>query len=401
MEDNLFLKQYNLVLIRYAEIWLKSQKVKIRMLKYLMNNVKNILKRKGIPFHKYQLSKDSSRVFFFFDNKDIPRAISVLKNAFGVHSISPAIRTSNNLKNITERTLEIAKGVLEKNDNFALRVKRSGNHSYTSIEAAQIVGKAIIDNFPDYNLKVNLTQPKRQIFIEIRGDFTYIFTQVIKTKWGGLPIEPMDIGRLNDLIAGFLLLRRGSEIYPILIDIKENKAENEVWFSNWKEVGEYVPYYRFQLIKIDIYNILKKINSDLKDNQYFCGVCRLIRFEILSKILKNPKYHFHEKIRASVDGTSLNRSSFCPDSIDLDTLGINSLIPDIPIFTPVIGFGKERIKDLAPKISKNLRHVNYCPFKPDNQEFDSEKLKKIYSELKIDNLLEESINNGLEIKIFK
>ena len=159
-------------------------------------------------------------------------------------------------------------------------------------------------------------------------------------------------------------------------------------------------YKRFQLIKIDIYNILKKINSDLRDKKYFCGVCRLIRFEIISKILKNPRYNFHEKIRASIDGTSLNRSSFCPDSIDLDTLGINSLIPALPIFTPVIGFGKGRIKDLASKISKNLRNINYCPFQPENQEYDSEKLKNIYNDLKIDKLLEESIKNGLEIKIF-
>ena len=69
-------------------------------------------------------------------------------------------------------------------------------------------------------------------------------------------------------------------------------------------------------------------------------------------------------------------------------------------FTPVIGFGKGRIEDLAPKISKNLRNINYCPFKPENQEFDSEKLKIIYNDLKIDKLLEESIKNGLEIKIF-
>ncbi|GAJ05261.1 unnamed protein product, partial [marine sediment metagenome] len=34
----------------------------------------------------------------------------------------------------------------------------------------------------------------------------------------------MDVGRLNDLIAGFLLMRRGSEIYPVLFDITEDKA---------------------------------------------------------------------------------------------------------------------------------------------------------------------------------
>ncbi|MFX1288576.1 MAG: THUMP domain-containing protein, partial [Promethearchaeota archaeon] len=359
-----------------------------------------------IRFNKYQISKDSSRIFFFFNNEDIPNAIKVLRNAFGVHSISPAIRTSNKLKNITERAIDIARDVLERNDSFAVRVKRSGSHNYTSMEVAQIVGKSIIDSFPNYNLKVNLTQPIKQIFIEVRGEFTYIFSQVIKSKWGGLPIEPqkkmlvMDIGRLNDLLAGFLLLRRGSEIYPILIDIKKNKDENEIWLSNWKEVGEYIPYSRFRLTKIDIYDILQKINLDSSDMQYFCGICRLIRFEILSKILVNLKFHFHNKVRACVDGTSLNSSSLCPDSIDLETLAINNLISKIPIFTPIIGFGEARKNDFMLKISKNLRNVNYCPFKPENQEFDSKKIKNIYDNLKIDKLLDESIEKGLDIKIF-
>jgi len=406
MVDTLFLKQYNLVLIRYAEIWLKSQKVKIRMLKYLMSNIKNILKWKGIPFNKYQMSKDSSRIFFFFNNKDIPNAIKILKNAFGVHSISPAIRTSHNLKNITERTIEVGNEVLGKNDTFALRVRRSGKHSYTSIEVAQIVGKAIIEEFPNLNLKVNLTQPKKKIFIEIRGEFTYIFSQIFKSKWGGLPIEPqkkmlvMDIGRLNDLIAGFLLLRRGAEIYPILIYIKEDEGDSEIWLSNWEEVREYIPYKQFQLKIVKINHILKKVASELEDKQYFCGICRLIRFEIVSKILSDPNFHLYEKIRASVDGTSLNCSSFCPDSVDLDTLANNNLIPNLPIFTPTIGFGKKKLNDLSMKISHNLKKINYCPFKPKDQEFDAERLKNLYANLKIDSMIDESIEKGQDIKKF-
>ena len=403
MEDKLFLKQYNLVLIRYAEIWLKSQKVKIRMLKYLMSNIKNSLKRKGIPFNKYQMSKDSARVFFFFNNKDIPEALNVLKNSFGVHSISPAIRTSNKLKNITERTIEVGNKVLEKKDTFALRVKRSGNHSYTSMEVAQIVGKAIIEEFPDLNLKVDLTNPKKQIFIEIRGEFTYIFSEVIKSKWGGLPIEPqkkilvMDIGRLNDLVAGFLLLRRGAEIYPILIDIKEDKSIDEIWISNWREVSEYIPYSRFQLNIININHILNKIAVDLEDQKYFCGICRLIRFEVLSKILNNPNFPFYGKIRASVDGSSLNCSSFCPDHVDLNTIANNTLVSILPIFTPIVGFGEKKLNDLIWKISPNLKRIDYCPFKPKDQEFDAERLKDLYESLKIGTMIEESIEKRLKI----
>jgi adenylyl- and sulfurtransferase ThiI len=371
-----------------------------------MNNIKSILKRNGIPFHKFQISKDSARVFFFFNNKDIPSAANILKNAFGVHSISPAIRTSNKLKNITERTIEVASEVLKKNDTFALRVKRSGSHSYTSLEVAQIVGKAILDKFPNHNLKVNLTQPKKQIYIEVRGEFTYIFSQVIKSKWGGLPIEPqkkmlvMDVGRLNDLIAGFLLLRRGGEIYPILIDINENKAINENWLSNWQEVSDYVPYSRFQLIVIKINHILKKVESNLEVDHYFCGICRLIRFDIISKILNNPTFHFHKKIRANIDGISLNCSSFCPDYIDLDTLAKNTLVSSFPIFTPIIGFSNNRLDDLMMNISPNLKKIDYCPFKPEKQEFNAKRLEKVYNGLNIDKMLEESIQERLEIKIF-
>ncbi len=406
MKKNPILGQYNLILIRYAEIWLKSQKIKIRMLKFLMNNIKNMLKRKEIHFNKYQLSKDSSRVFFFFNNKDIPNAIEVLKNAFGVHSLSPAIRTSNIIKNITERTIELAKEILEKGDSFALRVRRSGKHDYTSMDVAKIVGKAVIDNLSNHNLKVNLTRPKKQIFIEIREDFSYVFSQIIKSKWGGLPIEPvkkiivMDIGRLNDLIAGFLLMRRGSEIYPVLFDITEDKALNDTWISNWKEVADYVPFNQFRLIKVNLYKILNKLSSELSDIQYFCGICRLIRFDLLSRILTVSNFSFYEKIRAVTDGVSLSGSSICSDSVDLNSIALNHLISKFPIFTPLIGFGSDNIQNLALKISKKFKPIEYCPFKPINQDFDTEKLNAIYDNLDLDKILEESVEKIVEIKLF-
>jgi adenylyl- and sulfurtransferase ThiI len=195
-------------------------------------------------------------------------------------------------------------------------------------------------------------------------------------------------------------LRRGAEIYPILIDIKEDEVYNKTWLSNWREVSEYIPYSRFQLNIFKIHHILKKVASDLKDNKYFCGICRLIRFELMSKILNKPTFHFYEKIRASVDGISLNCSSFCPDSIDLDSLANNSLTSILPIFTPIIGFGQKKLEDLALKISPNLKKIDYCPFKPINQEFDKGISKKIYDNLKIDKLLEDSIEKRLEIKVF-
>jgi len=211
----------------------------------------------------------------------------------------------------------------------------------------------------------------------------------------------MDIGRLNDEIAGFLLMRRGSEIYPILIDLMEDGTDVEDWISNWKEIGDYIPKNNIRLAKFRIYDVLKEVYAELDEKQYFCGICRLIRFDLMSKILKNPKFQFYEKIKAVTDGISLNNSNYCPDSIDLETLAINTLHLTHPIFTPLIGIGESKIQDLSKKISKNLKKVNYCPFKPENnQVFDAEKLKEIYNSLNIDNKLLFIVENGLEINIF-
>ena len=103
MEKTTHLKLYNVIKINpSSEIWLKSMRVKIRMLKTLMQNVKISLTRSKISFHKYQLSKDSARIFFFLRNEDINKALEVLKNVFGIYSFSPALRTSNTMKNIAE-----------------------------------------------------------------------------------------------------------------------------------------------------------------------------------------------------------------------------------------------------------------------------------------------------------
>ncbi len=404
MENSYILKQYNLILIRYGEIWLKSQKVKIRMLKILINNIKKMLKKRSITFHKYQLSKDSSRVLFFFKNEDIPRALEVLKNVFGIYSASPALRTSNRLENICERAIEVGNHILKKDDTFAIRVKRSGKHDYTSMDVAKIVGKTILDTFSNLELKVNLTSPKKVIFVEIRDDFSYIFTDIIKSNWGGLPIENqkkvvvMDIGRLNDLISSFLLMKRGCVVYPVLFEITHNKIIFNIWKSNWKELAQYVPFFKFSLEKINIVNIIQFVERKIQSKKYLCGICKLVRLEILSKLIESRTSNTN--IRAITDGVSLNNSTLCPDYVDLNSIALNYLFSIYPIFTPLIGLDLNEIDDLSKKISPNLKEFDYCDFKPKNQEFDLKRLKELYQSLELSDLIQQNLQNIEHIKIF-
>jgi thiamine biosynthesis protein ThiI len=405
VSQNKILSQFNLILIRYSEIWLKSQKVKIRMLKILMDNIKRMLTREGISFHKYQLSKDSSRIYFFFDNSVIQKAIDVCLRVFGIHSLSPALRTSSKLSNIIERTLEVAQDVLGKGDTFALSVKRSGKHEFTSLEVAQTVGKAILDQFPELNLKVNLSHPNKTIFIEVRDDFSYVFLDVILNYWGGLPIEynkkimVMDIGRLNDLLAGFLLLRRGCEIYPILFDNSNNEDYTQIWKQNWQEITKFFPKNNIKLIKVNLFEILSKLKPKLGESKYTCGLCRLIRRDIIEQYLKTAKELYISKIRAITDGTTLNNMTICPDSVDMDSLSLGHFLSKYPVFNPLIGLDKKTIHEFLNRISSKLKKFDYCAFKPTNQEFNSEVVEELYQNLDIKGLVEESLTTIEDIML--
>lgn len=406
METTTCLPQYNLILVRYNEIWLKSTKVKIRMLKTLMKNIKTVLKREQIPFHKFQLSKDTSRIFFFFKNDNIPRASEVFKKVFGVFSFSPAARTSSSIKNISEKSIDIAKQVVKDGDTFALRARRSGKHDFSSKDVAMEVGKNIIDEFSKsgIHLKVNLSNPDKIIHIEVREDFSYVFTDIIKSEWGGLPIESrkkiaaIDIGRLNDLLAGFLMMRRGAVVFPVLFDIVEDDTLFEKRKTNWSFVKQFTPFLTFTLIRVKFKDALKKICEQVQQVD-ICGACRMIRFATVASIMETPEASHLEGVRALTDGISLNNSVKCPDRVDLFSLSLNPFFSKLPIFTPNIGMDADSEAQCVFKINEKLRKIDYCPINPQEQEFNLERLKKYKDSLDFDKIVKDCVNRSEKIII--
>lgn len=407
MNNFKLLKSYNLILIRYSgEIWLKSKKVKMRMIKVLVNNIRNMLEREEIPYTKYQITNDSARILFFFKNKYLSQAIELISKVFGVYSLSPAFRTSNRIENISERAIEIGEKIFVRGDSFALRIKRSGKHDFSSKDVANEVGESILDHFSNLDLTVDLSNPEKKIFIEVRNEFSYLFTDIIETPWEGLPIEykkkvgVMDIGRQSDLLAGFLLMRRGCEIYPILFDITDGKDTIEERISNWRVIFNYTPFSKFTIRIMEISPILDYIKNKLDKKEYFCALCRLIRFQISEYISESFKGGIQE-IRGLTDGLNFNDLDYCKDRVDLESISLSHLFTDQPILAPLVGFNgeliRERIRDISLKISK----IDYCKYKPKNQEIKTGELKKIYKTLNIKDFFQKILNNSKEVVLSK
>ena len=220
--------KFELILIRYGEIALKSKYIRNRFESILVNNIKVSLDIEKI---KYKIIKEWGRIYLYTNS--INRSKLVLEKIFGITSFSPSLEINSNIYDITNKSIEFSKKFLDKEKKFALRVSRTGNHNFNSREIAVNVGNEIVKNT---QAKVDLTKPDIELFIEIRNKKTYLYTKKIRGV-GGMPQGTQGkvlavIDSLESILASWYLLRRGCKITFLNID-KSNKEKLEKFISEW------------------------------------------------------------------------------------------------------------------------------------------------------------------------
>ncbi len=203
-----------LTLVRYSEIALKSRNVRLKFEKLLIEDIKKAMKYYGI---EGSIKKIDGRIVVESERNEF------LEEIGGVVSFSPAIMCNSNIDEIRESAMKYGKR-LKQGETFALRVRRSGKHDFSSMDIARIVGD---DIRIARNAKVNLDEPSKEIFIEIRQNKTFIFDEVRKGM-GGLPYKSQGnvmciVDGMNDMKAAWLMVRRGCRI--IFVRGKERNVE--------------------------------------------------------------------------------------------------------------------------------------------------------------------------------
>ncbi len=161
---------YDLILIRYGELALKSSKIRGRFERRLMDNILSSIDG--------EITKDQGRLFI--KPKDFNYALNKLNKIFGIVSYSPVIKTKTTKENIIHSLSQFTKhlideGLIKEDYTFAIRSRRVGNHNFTSQELGAFCGGVVIDTIP---LKVDLTNPDVEIFIEVRDDDVYFYLVV-------------------------------------------------------------------------------------------------------------------------------------------------------------------------------------------------------------------------------
>jgi len=219
---------YELIIVRYGEIALKGKEIRKRFENILVSNIKNAFDTENLTS---KITKEWGRIYIY--TTQIKKCINVLQKIFGITSISPASQTTSNMNSMSKLAIDISKEELNETKSFAIRATRTGKHKFTSQEVAIKIGT---DIRKATKASVNLTKPDFKLFMEIRNDKAFLFTQKIRGV-GGMPIGTQGkILALMDspksIFAAWYLIRRGCK--PIFVNTKEfDRDILKVFMENW------------------------------------------------------------------------------------------------------------------------------------------------------------------------
>ena len=248
--------EYELIIIRYAEIALKSKETRKRFENTLLTNIKNALESKNF---KFIIKKEWGRIYIYTDQ--ITKCISYLQKIFGIKSISPALQTESKIELVSKLSVSVSNEILNKDKSFAVRATRTGDHDFSSQDIAIKIGDAVVKAT---NAKVNLNNPDIELFIEIRDKKAFIFTRKIYCV-GGLPFGSQGnvlalIDSPASILASWYLMRRGCK--TIFINRKKsNEKILDSFIKNW-----FVRSKIFTMTSDDQYYKIKNIFNEMNCN---------------------------------------------------------------------------------------------------------------------------------------
>lgn len=208
--------QFDGVLVRFGEIGIKSPPVRRQMLERLRLNLLDQMVRAGV---EGDVRLQSSRLWM--QGPDVAALASVATRTFGVVSASPCIRAGATMDAIGAVAVPLA--LSRPWTSFAVRANREGTHAFTSQDIGIQVGSAIHQaaTRAGRTPKVDLGKPDVEVHVDVRGSEAFVFLDHLAGP-GGIPAGSQGLvgcvlGRDDDLIAAWLMMRRGCAVLPFLV----------------------------------------------------------------------------------------------------------------------------------------------------------------------------------------
>ncbi len=329
---------YDYILVRHGEIALKG-KNRSSFEERLAQNIRNVLKE----FNEIRVNKTYGRIYIQLNGAPYAPICDSLKNVFGVFSFSPVKRTELDLEKIKELALDLFATIEPLPKSFKVVTKRAfKSFPIKSPEITDIIGRHILINTMD--LKVDVHNPEVTLYVELREEGVYIYSEVIKGI-GGMPGESSGKGMvllsggIDSPVATWLAMKRGLLVegihfhtYPIT---SEESIQKVIDLS--KIIASYSGSFKVNFIPfLDIQSEIRKYAPE----SHNITLMRRMFLRISEELAKK------RKALALVTGESLGQVA----SQTLYSMHTINSVTNMPIIRPLITTDKLDIINLAKSI---------------------------------------------------
>lgn len=384
----------NTTLVAYSEIALKSEPVRRYLENMLIENLRYALMRNGLAGAK--IGKLRGRIIV--QGVDARRAVQVASKVFGVALAMPAVETTASLTNMAETAAQMADSIMAVGQTFAIDARRAGKHPYTSKDIEVQAGSEVLKRLSDRNIRVDLDNPDRVIYVEARGDVAYVYNEVLEGP-SGLPLGSQGkvvallSGGVDSATASWLMMKRGALTIPLYLSTFPygDKIFRQRAINVAKFLREFVTAADYRLTIVPYGQILTEFIKQCP-RKLTCVLCKRTMYRIACKFaeIKGAK--------AVVTGESLGQVA----SQTLTNLSVLDEAASLPVFRPLIGMDKNEIERLAKRIGfQEIAAIKTAPckavpIKPTTRA-KLEDVKRAEESLNLDKLIDKALANLKEI----
>lgn len=331
---------YNIVAVSFGELFLKG-KNRGSFEHKLIEQIKYAIK----DFNDVSVYKDSGKVYVETENEgDMDEIVEKVRKIFGISNISPSIKTTKDVDIIIEKTIELFRYLLNKQDikTFKIKTKRSDkDFPIKSMDFSALMGGKILENFR--SVTVDVHSPDVEVFIDIKK-CCYISSEKIKTL-GGLPVGSngkallLLSGGIDSPVAGYMIAKRGVEINALYFHTYPFTSEraNEKVLKLKEKLEEYCG--KIKLYSINMLEIHKAIREFCREEETTI-LARRFMMRIAEKIA------LENKMDMLITGESLGQVA----SQTMKSMIVIENAINIPILKPLVGLDKSEIIEIAREI---------------------------------------------------
>jgi len=326
----------------FPEITIKSPPVRKRFVKHLRDNLRSLFKGLSFPV---QVDRDWDKI----DVSAEPNSAEAIAQVAEILAHTPGIAYFAQVQtfplvdidDIYEKTKAIWGQALA-GKTFCVRVKRQGEHDFSSIEVEKYVGGGLNQHTDAAGVK--LKNPDITVRMEIKRDQLHVIEKQTPGL-GGFPLgtqEPvlsLISGGFDSTVSSYLTIKRGVRTHYCFFNLggrAHEVAVKEVAYYLWSKFGA---SHRVMFVSVPFEDVVGEILEKV-DNSQMGVVLKRMMLRAATQVAEQME------IPALVTGEAVAQVS----SQTLTNLTVIDSVTDTLVLRPLIVMDKGEIIDVARKI---------------------------------------------------